>query len=171
MESKELLIDAYSHIRRIVHQAADGLSLEQLAYRPEEGSNSIAWLVWHLTRVEDSHLAPVTQLEEAWLTEEWSERFGMAGSTSIGFGDGPAEVAAIRPPRAILLGYHDRVNGRVLDYLETVDADELDRIVDTSYDPHVKAGVRLVSVIQDNMQHAGQARYLRGMIERIGYEG
>ena len=168
MESKELLVDAYSHIRRIVHQAADGLSKAQLVYRPEEGSNSIAWLVWHLTRVEDSHLAPVTQLDEAWLTEDWSERFGLSGSTSIGYGDGPEQVAAIQPDTELLLGYHDRVNGRVLEYLPGVDANELDRIVDTSYDPHVTAGVRLVSVISDNLQHAGQARYLRGIIERLG---
>ena len=168
MESKELLFDAYSHIRRIVHQAADGLSLEQLAYRPEEGSNSIAWLVWHLTRIQDSHLAPVTQLEEAWLTEGWSEKFGLPGTTSIGYGDGPEQVAAIRPDGELLLGYHDRVSGRVLTYMDNVDATELDRIVDTSYDPHVKAGVRLVSVISDNLQHAGQARYVRGKIERLG---
>jgi len=168
MESSELLVQAYSHISRVVHQAADNLSQDQLTYRPEEGSNSIAWLVWHLTRVQDSHLSNVTQLEETWLTEEWSDRFGMPGSTTIGFGDGPEEVAAIRPPRAILLGYHDRVAGRVIDYLPTVDADELDRIVDTNYDPDVTAGVRLVSVIQDNLQHAGQARYLRGMIDRLG---
>lgn len=168
MESSDLLVEAYSHITRIVHQAADDLSQEQLAYRPEEGSNSIAWLVWHLTRIQDSHLKNVVQLEEAWLTEEWSERFGMAGSTGIGFGDGPEEVAAMRPPRAILLGYHDRVASRVLDYLPTVDATELDRIVDTNYDPHVKAGIRLMSVVQDNTQHAGQAHYLRGMIERLG---
>ena len=151
MESSELLVQAYSHITRVVHQAADDLSQDQLAYRPEDGSNSIAWLVWHLTRIQDSHLSNVTQLEEAWLTEEWSVRFGMPGNATIGFGDGPEEVAAIRPPRAILLGYHDRVAGRVLDYLPTVDADELDRIVDTSYDPDVTAGVRLVSVIQDNL--------------------
>ncbi|MDG0867425.1 mycothiol transferase [Candidatus Lucifugimonas marina] len=168
MESSDLLVEAYSHITRIVHQAADDLSQEQLAYRPEEGSNSIAWLVWHLTRIQDSHLKNVVQLEEAWLTEQWDERFGMAGSTGIGFGDGPEEVAAMRPPRAILLGYHDRVAGRVLDYLPTVDAEELDRIVDTNYDPHVKAGIRLMSVVQDNTQHAGQARYLRGMIDRLG---
>ena len=168
MESKELLIEAYTHINRIVHQAVDDLSQEQLAYRPEDGSNSIAWLVWHLTRVQDNNLRDVTQLDEAWLTEDWSERFGMAGSTGIGFGDSPDDVAAMRPPRAILLGYHDRVAGRVLDYLPTVDADELDRIVDTNYDPHVTAGIRLMSVVQDNTQHAGQARYLRGMIERLG---
>jgi uncharacterized damage-inducible protein DinB len=168
MESSDLLVEAYSHITRIVHQAADDLSQDQLAYRPEEGANSIAWLVWHLTRIQDSHLKNVVQLEEAWLTEQWDERFGMAGSTGIGFGDGPEEVASMRPPRAILLGYHDRVVGRVLDYLPTVDADELDRIVDTNYDPHVKAGIRLMSVVQDNTQHAGQARYLRGMIDRLG---
>ena len=168
MESRELLLDAYLHIRRIVHQAADGLSREQLAYRPEEGSNSIAWLVWHLTRIEDSHLAAVTQLEEAWLAEGWSERFGLPGSTSIGYGDGPEQVAAIRPDADLLLGYHDRVNGRVLEYLPGVNSTKLDRIVDTGYDPHVTSGVRLVSVISDNLQHAGQARYLRGMIERLG---
>ncbi|NQW21418.1 MAG: DUF664 domain-containing protein [Chloroflexi bacterium] len=168
MESSELLVEAYSHITRIVHQAADGLSQEQLAYRPEVGSNSIAWLVWHLTRIQDSHLKNVVQLQEAWLTEEWSERFGMSESTTIAFGDGPEEVAAMRPPHAILLGYHDRVASRVLDYLPTVDATELDRIVDTKYDPHVKAGIRLMSVVQDNTQHAGQARYIRGMIERLG---
>ena len=168
MESKELLFDAYSHIRRIVHQAADGLTQEQLAYRPDEGSNSIAWLVWHLTRIQDSHLSAVTQLEEAWLTEGWSDRFGLPGTSSIGYGDGPEQVAAIQPDGDLLLGYHDRVSGKVLDYLPGVDATELDRIVDTNYDPHVKAGVRLVSVISDNLQHAGQARYLRGMIERLG---
>ena len=168
MESSDLLVEAYSHISRIVHQATDDLTQDQLAYRPELGSNSIAWLVWHLTRIQDSYLRNVVQLEEVWLTEEWSDRFGMPGSTEIGFGDGPEEVAAIRPPRAILLGYYDRVVGRVLEYVPTVDAAELDRIVDTNYDPHVKAGIRLMSVVQDNTQHAGQARYIRGMIERLG---
>ena len=168
MESNDLLVEAYSHINRIVHQATDDLTQEQLAYRPEPGTNSIAWLVWHLTRIQDSHLKNVVQVEEAWLTEEWSSRFGMPDATGIGFGDGPGEVAAIRPPRAILLGYHDRVAGRVLDYLPTVDSTELDRIVDTNYDPHVTAGIRLMSVVQDNTQHAGQARYIRGMIERLG---
>ena len=121
-----------------------------------------------MTRIEDSHLAAVTRLEEAWLTEDWSERFGLPGSTSIGYGDGPEQVAAIRPDADLLLGYHDQVNGRVLEYMPGVDSAELDRIVDTGYDPHVTAGVRLVSVISDNLQHAGQARYLRGMIERLG---
>jgi hypothetical protein len=38
-------------------------------------------------------------------------------------------------------------------------------VVDASWDPPVTLGVRLVSVISDDLQHAGQAAYLRGMIE------
>ena len=170
MEAGEILVDAYTRIQELVHRSADGLTQEQLAYRPEEGSNSIAWLIWHLTRIQDGHLAAATGNEEAWITDGWADRFGMPADTSVnGQGDGPAEVAALRPDGPeVLLGYHDAVVDRTRAYLRTVDAAELDRIIDRSYDPPVSVGVRLVSVISDNTQHVGQARYLRGMIERQG---
>lgn len=170
MEASEILIDAYTRIQELVHRSAEGLTQEQLAYRPEEGSNSIAWLIWHLTRIQDGHLAAATRQDEAWVTEGWADRFGMPSDASVnGQGDGPAEVAALRPDGPeVLLGYHDAVVDRTRAYLRTADAAELDRIIDRSYDPPVSVGVRLVSVISDNTQHAGQARYLRGMIERQG---
>ena len=65
-----------------------------------------------------------------------------------------------------LIGYHEAVHERTLSYLEAVDADELDRIIDYRWDPPVTVGVRLVSVINDGMQHVGQANYLRGLLER-----
>jgi hypothetical protein len=58
------------------------------------------------------------------------------------------------------------VAGRTAAYLAGVDAAELDRIIDRSYDPPVSVGVRLVSVISDNLQHAGQALYVRGSFDR-----
>ncbi len=169
MEANEILIDAYTRIQELVHRSADGLSSEQLSYRPEEGSNSIAWLIWHLTRIQDGHLAAATGNDEAWVTEGWAGKFGMDADTAInGQGDGPAEVAALNADSAVLLGYHDAVVDRTRAYLAGVDGPELDRIIDRSYDPPVSVGVRLVSVISDNTQHAGQARYLSGMIERVG---
>ena len=168
MESKDLLTDAYGHIKRIVHQAVEDLDSTQLAWRPEEGANSIAWLVWHLTRLQDGHLATTTGLEEAWITDGWAQKFGKLADTAInGQGDGPEEVAALQADADTLLGYHDFVHGRTANYLANMESSDLERIIDTSYDPHVKAGIRLVSIIQDNMQHAGQARYLRGIIDRM----
>jgi len=173
MNANQLLIDAYGRIKQIVHTSASGLNQEQLTYRPEPGANSIAWLIWHLTRIQDGHLASTTGLEEAWITDGWAARFGMPPDKSVnGQGDGPEEVGAIRPNGPVdLLGYFDAVYGRTIAYLEKAAEADLDRIVDRSYNPPVEAGVRLVSVLSDNIQHAGQARYLRGIVERLRVGG
>ncbi len=170
MDTSEVLADAYGRIRLLVHQSAAGLESEALAFRPEPGANSIAWLVWHLTRIQDHHVSEIAGLEQVWTSEGWAAELGMAADASdTGYGHSSDQVAAVRPsgPEA-LLGYHDAVSDRTQAYVRTVDAAELDRIIDRSYDPPVSVGVRLVSVISDNLQHAGQARYLRGIIERQG---
>ena len=79
MEAGEILIDAYTRIQELVHRSAEGLSQEQLAYRPEEGSNSIAWLIWHLTRIQDGHLASATGREEAWAVKGGVKLYRCAG--------------------------------------------------------------------------------------------
>ncbi|MPZ61061.1 MAG: DUF664 domain-containing protein [Propionibacteriales bacterium] len=163
-----MLADAYGRIRSLVHRSAEGLSGDELAYRPEADANSIAWLVWHLTRIQDDHVSELAGREQTWTAEGWHARFGVPEDPAeTGHGHTSEQVAAVRPAGPdLLLGYHDAVADRTLEYLDTVDADELDRIVDHSYDPPVSAGVRLVSVLSDNLQHAGQARYIRGILER-----
>ena len=169
MNARDILLDAYGRIGKIVRQSVDGVDPSRLSYRPEPGSNSIAWLVWHLTRVQDDHVSEVAGLEQAWITDGWHDRFGMeADPHNTGSGHGPDEVAAIPADPALLLAYHEAVAARSAAYLATVDDVELDRIIDRSYDPPVSVGVRLVSVISDNIQHAGQARYLRGTVDRLG---
>ena len=94
--------------------------------------------------------------------------FGLQpGTMETGYGHTSEQVAALVPaPVEALLGYHDAVMSRSQEYLVTVTSEELGRIIDTSYDPPVSVGVRLVSVISDNIQHAGQARYVRGIYDR-----
>jgi hypothetical protein len=169
MNARDILLDAYGRIGQIVRQAVDGVDPVGLSYRPEPGSNSIAWLVWHLTRVQDDHVSDVAGIGQAWIDDGWHGRFGMeADPHNTGYGHGPDEVAAISPDPALLLAYHEAVAARSVAYLTSVDDMELDRIIDRSYDPPVSVGVRLVSVISDNLQHSGQARYLRGVVERLG---
>lgn len=169
MEPKDLLADAYHRISELVHISMKGASDEALTYRPEEGANSIAWLIWHLTRIQDDHVSEITGIEQAWVADGWAGKFGMEpDADNDGRGHGPAEVAAIPHDVGLTLGYHNAVSARTQKYLDTTDADELSRIIDHSYDPPVTVGVRLVSVISDNIQHAGQARYLRGTTDRLG---
>lgn len=168
MGSVELLSDAFGRVRDVVHDAVSGLDADALAYRADDEANSIGWLVWHLTRVQDDHIADVAGTDQVWTAQGWVERFGLDLPTEdIGFGHTPDEVALVRVENADLLtGYHDAVCERTLDYVsELVDAD-LDVVVDEAWDPPVTLGVRLVSVIGDDLQHAGQAAFVRGLLER-----
>jgi hypothetical protein len=170
MQANDILTDAFARIHALVRSTVSDLDRAALQWRPDPQANTIAWLVWHLTRIQDDHVAGIAEYEQVWVTGGWAERFGLpAGTMDHGYGHTPDQVAAIRPAGAsVLVDYHDRVADQAQSYLEKADAEELDRIVDRSWDPPVTAGVRLVSVISDDMQHIGQAAYIRGLYERRG---
>jgi hypothetical protein len=149
------------------------LSPGRIYFRIEPEANSIAWLIWHLSRVQDNHVLEITGREQAWLADGWAEKVGMEPDPSnVGFGHSKEDVDAVRPESAeLLLAWNGAVIDRSQEYFKTLDAAELSRIIDTSYDPPVSVGVRLVSVMSDNTQHAGQARYVRGILERVGVDG
>jgi len=168
MASADLLIDALGRVKEAVHAAVDGLDEEQLTYRLDPQANSIAWLVWHLTRVQDDHLAEVADTPQVWIRDGWAKRFGLPfHDTAIGYGHSSAEVAAIQAPADLLLAYHDAVYERSVAWLQTVEDADLPRVVDKRWDPPVTLSVRLVSVVDDCTQHAGQAAFVRGVVERV----
>jgi hypothetical protein len=163
--AKQILIDAFGRVRDLVTDLTDSLTDDIATYRPDPGANSVSWLIWHLTRIQDDHVADLAQVEQAWV--EWRERFGLPfGRWATGYGQGPQDVAAVRVSGDLLADYHLAVHDLTLRYVEGVTAEELDRIVDTRWDPPVTAAVRLVSVIGDTMQHLGQASYVRGLAQR-----
>lgn len=167
MLSRDLLSDAFDRIRHDVHGAVADLSADQLAYRIEGRANSIAWLVWHLTRVQDDHIADVAGREQVWTEQGWAQRFGLPfdDDRATGYGQDSDEVGAVRVDSPDLLtGYFDAVHAMTAEYVETLRDGDLDRVVDPSWDPPVTLGVRLVSVIDDDMQHAGQAAFVRGVV-------
>jgi uncharacterized damage-inducible protein DinB len=161
----ELLAEAFGRIHGVVLGAVRGLSEEELAFRPEKRCNSIAWLVWHLTRIQDDHVAAVAGTEQAWMAEGWADRFGLPFSPSeTGYGHTSAEVAAVRAPADLLVGYYEAVHAHTVKYVQGLAEADLDRVVDLNWDPPVTLAVRLVSVINDDLQHGGQAAYVRGML-------
>lgn len=168
MTSAELLTDALGRVRGVVHNAVEGLSPDQLTFRIDGAANSIAWLVWHLTRIQDDHIADVAGLPQVWTEHGWAERFALPFDVADhGYGHSSADVAAVRVESGELLtGYHDAVYEQSVRYLETITDGDLGRVVDRSWDPPVTLGVRLVSVVSDDLQHAGQAAFVRGLVER-----
>ena len=160
-------VDAFERVRDAVHPAVQGLTVEQLSVRLDPDANSIAWLVWHLTRVQDDHVSAMSGAEQAWTAEDWVARFGLPfDRDATGYGHGPEEVGALRATAELLTGYYDAVHARTIGFVGGLGDTAFDEVVDRSWDPPVTLGVRLVSVIADDLQHAGQAAFVRGVIER-----
>jgi len=164
MDTSELLTDTIGRVRELYVDIAADLSPEAAHRRPEGEGNPIAWLLWHTARVQDDHVAGLSGGTQAW-HDGWSDRFGLPfDERDIGYGHTSQEVDAVRIVNLEeLVGYHEAVHRLSLAYLERVDADELDRVVDRRWNPPVTAGVRMVSFIGDCLQHLGQAAYVKGL--------
>ena len=168
MEPHEVLIDLFERITEHVHEAVDGLDTAALCTPPEPGANPIGWLVWHLTRVQDHHISEILEQDQEWISGKWSTRFGVAAdANNTGYGHSWKDVMSIRPESAeTLIEYYEAVAARTRALLATTTANDLDRIVDKRWDPPVTLGVRLISIADDDIQHAGQATYVRGILDR-----
>jgi uncharacterized damage-inducible protein DinB len=166
--SVDLLTDAFGRVRESVHQVLDGISPDDLTVRIAPDTNPIGWLVWHLTRIQDDHVADAAGTEQIWTAQGWYQRFALPfRPAATGYGHSSDEVGAFRGVSAeSLASYHDAVHLRTTAYLGELDDADLLRVVDTRWQPPVTLGVRLVSVISDDLQHAGQAELVRGVLRR-----
>lgn len=168
MESRDLLLTAFDDVATAVRGVLDGIDPALLTARLDPEANTIAWLTWHLSRVQDDHVAEVAGTEQAYTEQGWAARFGLPfAPDAIGYGFSREDVAAtdVTDPQ-LLLGYHADVHARTADFVRTLSPADLDRVVDPNWDPPVTLGVRLLSVVGDDLQHAGQAALLRGFLER-----
>jgi hypothetical protein len=164
MKSNELLLDAFVRIRDTVAATLEGADAESLVRRPAGSGNSLAWLIWHLSRVEDSQVASAAGLEQVWTSQEFAGRFGLPLPVrDTGYGHSSSKVDAVQAPRELLLEYHVAVHRQTVEFLKTLGDEDFDRIVDIRWDPPVTLGVRLVSTIADCLQHVGQAAYANGL--------
>jgi len=164
--AQELLRDAFTRLIEHVDELTDGLTDEVSFRQPTPAANSIAWLIWHSARIQDHQLADVAGVEQVWGRDGWVDRFGLdLPRSDTGYGHGPEEVAKVRASAELLSGYYHAVHKLTLEYVASVTAGELSRVVDTNWDPPVTASARLVSIIDDAAQHLGQAAYLRGIAQ------
>ncbi|GAA0555045.1 DinB family protein [Paractinoplanes ferrugineus] len=166
MDAKDILADAFGRLPELVHTAVHGLTADQLRWAPAPGANTIAWLIWHATRVQDDHVADLIGTGQIYPTGGWAQRFGLpADDSDTGYGHSAEEVAAVLPESAqVLEDYYRSVHDRTMEFISGLTDADLDRVVDKAWDPPVTLGVRLISVYDDDAQHAGQAAYIRGLL-------
>lgn len=164
MQTNNVIIDAFSRVKEVVHESVHGLALQDLTYRPTESANSIAWLIWHLTRIQDSHIAELAKQAQVW-HGTWFKTFNLPfGEAATGYGHSTQEVAAVKADSDLLRDYFNATHRATINFVHSLHADDYTKIVDSGWDPPVTMAIRLVSIVADNLQHAGQAAYVRGLL-------
>lgn len=168
----DVLRDTFGRVRELVEQQCVDLAADPAlaTLRLDPGANPPIWLLWHLSRVQDDHVAALAGVDQAW--EQWRDRFDLPlDPRDIGYGHDADDVAVVTPEPRLVADYHADVHALTLDYLDRLADDavargELARVVDEAWDPPVTAGVRLVSVVADTLQHLGQVAFVLGVAGR-----
>lgn len=165
MNVANLLTDAISRPTAAITRALEGLSAEQLNAHPAGHDNSIAWLVWHIGReidVQVEHLGG----QEVWKNQGFRERFNLGEiGDSVGYGHSSEEARSlVIEDKELLVEYVKATEAAYVDYVSSLSPEDLDEVVDTRWDPPVTRGARLVSMIDDAAQHAGQVAYAAGQL-------
>jgi hypothetical protein len=158
----------------MVSSAVDGVDDDTLNRMPNDESNSMAWLVWHMTRVADRFIH--TRFQDAgqmWIDGGWHEKFGMdADPEQFGMGWSTGQVAEwASPSREVLMGYYDAVNASARSYINGLDSDGLARQVAAAGPPGSTMSVAdaLGILVWDNVVHGGQVAYIRGFFGGTGW--
>jgi hypothetical protein len=173
MEWHDLLTDGYDRLPDFLEHVLRGLSREDLNWQPHEDCNSIGWLVWHLTRQQDAQIAALMGEEQLWIKDGWHLKFDRtADPEDTGYGHTPEQVAAFKSPDPnTLLGYLKVVVEWTKQYFLSLSKDDLDRELEEPwFQPLPTVGVRLISILDDSVFHAGQAAYVRGLRQGKGWQ-
>jgi hypothetical protein len=165
VDGVQVLAEAFGRLDDLVRRAVSGLTEPQLSERVGPEANTVAWLVWHLAREQDAQVAALAGTPEVWTADGWAARFGLPlDDSEHGYGHTPEQVAQVRAPADLLVGYAHAATAASLEYVRSLSDADLDAVVDPGWDPPVTRGVRLVSVLDDAVQHVGQAAFVRGLL-------
>lgn len=163
MDSKEMLIQLAT-LPLSAARNLPPLGAAQLNAHPAGHPNSIAWLLWHSAREIDVQLAELNDRRQVW--EDFGERFEL-GEIGMGIGYGHSREQArsiVVEDQQLLLDYLEATLAALSGYVRTLGEAQLDEIVDRAWEPPVTRGVRLLSMLDDAIQHVGQAAYAAGTL-------
>ena len=164
----EFIIELCEAPYRWIKPATEELTDEQLYHQPTPETNSIAWLVWHLSRWRDKISAAIAEQPQVWVSGGWNQRFGMTDDRT-GLGDTLEQVSTFGVKRDLLIGYADAAHNAIVSRLSSFTQDQFGKSIEYAPGAERPAWRALISVVEDSAEHAGQINYIRGMVSGHGW--
>ena len=173
MSNTQTTVSALARNWEMVASAVAEVDETTMTDRPNEDSNSMSWLIWHMTRVADRFIHfRLMDKPQIWTVDAWHEKFNMAADPhDFGMGWSNEQAAAWQaPPKDVVMEYFNTVNSAVSAYLLPLsDADLAREINWTAPIATLSVGEALGILVWDNIVHGGQVAYLRGYYRGTGW--
>ncbi|MBC8275146.1 MAG: DinB family protein [Chloroflexi bacterium] len=166
MKTTDFILNMLDQMQNALTTAVNGLSHEELTWRPGAEANSIGFLLWHQVRCEDAFIqSMIQQKPQVWVSEKWHEKLNLPENPQdIGYGYTAEQVTAFTVPELNdLLQYAEATRARTVDYLQAIAADKLEQVIQTPFFGKVTIGQTFAIMLCEITQHIGQIAYLRGL--------
>ena len=173
MSSTESVVSTLQRNWDMIDAALDGLDDATISHIPMNQCNSIAWILWHMSRVVDTFVNTRFRSEpQLWIADGWYERFGMGDDPEDrGVGWTTERVSSWQAPdRSVLIGYYQAVRAASDRYLSSATDAELAemKVISPVPEPRTVANA-LGQMVWDAVAHGGQIAYLRGFYRGMGW--
>ena len=171
MKGAKILSDMLEMSDSLVRRALEGLTDADLIKRPSDQDNTIGWLMWHKTRVEDIAFADASGEEQFWISDKWHEKFGMEPNPGqMGFRGFARTSDEPRVQERKTFSATPTPFGRArLRCWRASRPRTSTRKSPPRWARPSKSGTTSGRVAADNIQHGGQICYLRGFITGFGW--
>ena len=153
---------------RWIKRATEDLTEEQLYHQPTPDTNSIAWLIWHLSRWRDKISAAAAGEPEVWISQGWAGKFGMEDGRT-GLGDTIEQVARFKVDTNMLTDYAEAAHKAIVERVSGFTTEQFNQEIEYTPGSPRPAWRALISVVEDSAEHTGQINYLRGMTTGLGW--
>jgi len=166
MRNTQLSIETLDRARERFIDTLDRMDIEEANTMPDPIIKSVTWLMWHTARMLDLQMSDLNNSDPMWTSDGWSDRFSLdLPDDTQDYKHTPEEAEkVVVDDKQLLIDYLDTAIDFTKSYLEQVEDDELDEVIDRSYTPEVTRQARIVSSIDDTVMHSGQAVYSRRMV-------
>ncbi len=164
MEIQRYIGTELSSSKMALGRVLQGLSQEEIAWRPASGCNAIGLILFHMARTEDALIQGLLQkAASVWDAEKWYERVGLS-KEEAGSHYTVEQVNGFKVPElAKILAYYDAVRARTKEKLRSMAVEAFDEKITFPNVGEMTIGAFFAFMIAHTAEHIGEISYLRGM--------
>lgn len=153
-----------SGLKSALERPLDGLTREEISWRPSCGCNSIGLILFHIARTEDSIIQSSVKGEPLiWESAKWYEKLNLPVEEE-GAHYTIEQVNAFKvPPFNDLMAYYDAVRRKTKECLRGMQPEELDRNISFGNYGELPLATIFSFIVTHASQHVGEISYLRGL--------